>query len=266
MISLTEFEKEQFIRDGYLVVRGLLPPELVAETRNQLCASMEIDLSDPATWAGKASFPTDLKVIATTTPARTPEFEAVVAQLVGAEFLRGTCFSPFLEWNHLPSECRGYIPVLSYPVSGEKCLSPGGFHIDGGKYVTTYPERYFLAAMAYLTDVGEYGGATAVRPGSHRQVLARWLEEGHTPDEPFAVVPDLDYADPVAVVAQAGDVCFMHYLMVHSGSVNYADHIRVGLNTAVMPDPERPYRPKSGTPQADWTPMDYTLRTDKASQ
>ena len=35
----------------------------------------------------------------------------------------------------------------------------------------------------------------------------------------------------------AGDVIFMHYLTVHSGSANRSDRIRVGLNTAVMPDP-----------------------------
>ena len=37
---------------------------------------------------------------------------------------------------------------------------------------------------------------------------------------------------------------------------------RSGLNTAVMPDPERPYSRKSGPPQPDWTPLDWTLRTD----
>lgn len=262
MITLTEGQRHQFIEDGYIVVRGLLPPDLVAHTRDQLCDRMDLALDDPTTWVDKPSFPTDLNVIATTNLARTPEFEAVTAQLVGQDFLRGVCFSPFLEWNHLPIECAGYIPVLTYPTPGEKRLEPGGYHIDGGKYVTTYPERFYLAAMAYLTDVPEYGGATVVRPGSHRQVFERWLADGHEPDERFAVVPALDYADPVAVVAEAGDVCFMHYLMVHSGSANHAQTIRIGMNTAVQPDPACPYQPKSGAPQPAWSPLDYTLRTD----
>ena len=262
MIKLTETQKEQFVREGYLVVSGLLPPELVAETLLQLCTSMKIDPDNPTTWVDKPSFPSDKSVLETTIQARTDEFESVVEQLTGSDFLRGVCFSPFLEWNHLPAECTGYIPVLTYPTVGEKNLEPGGFHIDGGKYVTTYPERYALAVMAYLTDVSEYGGATAVLPGSHRQVFKRWFAENHKPEEPFAVVPDLEYADATAIVAKAGDVCFMHYLLVHSGSANHADTLRIGLNTAVMPDPERPYRPKYGSPQNDWTPLDYTLRTD----
>lgn len=54
----------------------------------------------------------------------------------------------------------------------------------------------------------------------------------------------------------------MHYLLVHSGSANHADRIRVGLNTAVMPDPAHPYQRRQGSPQPDWTPLDHTLRTD----
>ena len=54
----------------------------------------------------------------------------------------------------------------------------------------------------------------------------------------------------------------MHYLLVHSGSPNHADHIRVGLNSAVLPDPDHPYERKPGPPKPDWTPLDRTLRTD----
>ena len=262
MIQLSEMQIEQFIRDGYVVVPNLLSEELVKETRDNLCSGMGIDLNDRTTWDGKTSFPTDLEVIATTSPARNADFESVAEQLVGKDFTRGVCFSAFLEWNHLPPDCEGYIPVITYPTPGEKLLAYGAQHIDGGKYVTTYPGLYFLAAMAYLSDVTECGGATVVRPGSHRQVFERWLANNHTPDDPFAVVPDLPYAESVPVVAKAGDVCFMHYLMVHCGSANRTDTLRVAMNTAVMTDPARPYVPKSGPPQPDWTPMDYTLRTD----
>lgn len=263
MITLTDAQKQQFIETGYLVVPGLLPPEQIAETKARLLKSLDIREDDPATWVDKPTTPKDLEVIATTETARTPEFEHVTAQLVGEHFQRGLCFSPFLEWNGLPPMCKGYIPVLSYPKPGEKRFQPPpAYHIDGGKYVMTYPGKNLLAVMAYLTDVVEYGGATVVRPGSHRQVFEKWLADAHEPEDPFAIVPELTYADPVPVVAKAGDVCFMHYLMVHSGSTNHADTIRIGMNTAVMPDPNRPYQPKAGSPQPDWTPMDYTLRTD----
>jgi ectoine hydroxylase-related dioxygenase (phytanoyl-CoA dioxygenase family) len=91
-------------------------------------------------------------------------------------------------------------------------------------------------------------------------VFQQWTKMGEKPSThpPKGV----DYAPAIPVPVKAGEVLFMHYLLVHASSANHADIIRVGMNTAVWPDPERPYIPKSGPPTDDWTPMDYTLRTD----
>src|SRR5207302_1569224 len=75
-------------------------------------------------------------------------------------------------------------------------------------------------------------------------------------------IPVLRFPEPVPVSGAAGDVILMHYLTVHSGSANRSGHIRMGLNTAVLPDPAHPYQRKSGPPRPDWTPLDRTLRTD----
>jgi len=181
--------------------------------------------------------------------------------LVGPCFVRGLCHSPYLESQGVaPAIMPGYIPVLNFPAPGPRQFQrPSGYHIDGMHLTTLWPEKHFLVVFAYLTDVAEYGGATTVLPGSHRQAFAHWVRTGH-PGSTHP--PDLEYADPVPLAGLAGDVIFMHYLTVHSGSPNHAEQIRVGLNTAVMPDAERPYRRKEGPPGPDWTPLDYTLRTD----
>jgi hypothetical protein len=46
---LSEEQTQQFIRDGYVLVGGLLPPELVATTRDELLAGLGIDPGVPAT-------------------------------------------------------------------------------------------------------------------------------------------------------------------------------------------------------------------------
>lgn len=257
---LSESQREQFIRDGYAVVRGLIPPDVVETTRERLLEAMAIDPADPPTWAGK-NVSSDLEVIALTEPCRNAGVEAVAAELAGPHFLPGVCFSPLLKSRGItPEVVGGYIPVLTFPTPGpHRFEPPTGYHIDGMDATTLWPEHSFLVVFAYLTDTADYGGATAVRPGSHRQVFEHWLTTGHPGStDP----PDLPYADPVPMPGQAGDVIFMHYLAVHSGSANHSDHIRVGLNSAVMPDPAHPYQPKSGPPQPDWTPLDWTLRTD----
>lgn len=261
---LSEAQTRQFIQDGYTVVRGLLPPDVVTSTREALLSAMEIDPNDPATWTGKSLSP-DLAVIALTAPCRTPEVEAVAEQLVGPWFVPRLCHSPYLESRGVtPAVIEGYIPVLNFPTPGpHQFQKPAGYHIDGMHLTTLWPEKHFLIVFAYLSDVAEYGGATSVLPGSHRQVFEHWVREGH-PGSTHP--PDLAYADPMPLAGKAGDVLFLHYLMVHSGSANHSEQIRLGLNTAVMPDPERPYQRKTGPPALDWTPLDYTLRTDSLGE
>lgn len=262
-MHLTEAQRDGFVRDGYVRVPGLLPPELTASLRAGLLESLAIDPDDPRTWEGKPVTVDDARAIAATEAGRTDAFEAVAEQLVGPDFVRGVCYSPFLEWRGKPPVIRaGFIPVLKYPEPDAADWEPtrGAWHIDGGESIRAWPTVNLLAVMAYLSDTPAHGGATVVWPGSHRQVFARWRATGDAgaPQVP----PDLPYAAPVAVAAQAGDVLFMHYLLVHAGSPNRADRIRVGMNTAVMPHPARPYRPRTGPPAADWTPLDHTLRTD----
>jgi hypothetical protein len=242
------------------VFRGLLPPETVAATREALLDALGIDRDDPATWEGK-THSADPAIIALTAPCRTEAVEAVAAQLAGPDFVPGLCHSPYLESRSVePAVIPGYIPVLNFPTPGPRQFQPPtGYHIDGMHLTTLWPVKHFLVVFAYLTDVADYGGATTVLPGSHRQVFEHWVREGHPGS---TRPPDLAYAAPVPLTGQAGDVLFLHYLTVHSGSANHSDRIRVGLNTAVMPAPYRPYQRKSGAPTPDWTPLDYTLRTD----
>lgn len=257
--TISEAQRQQFIQEGYLIARNLLPQETVTAVRTELLAALDIDPQNPATWEGKNLSP-NLEVIALTARCRTEEVEAIAAQLVGPRFIPGLCHSPYLESRGVSPVVPGYIPVLNFPSPGPRVFQkPTGYHIDGMHLTTLWPIKFSLVVFAYLTDVAEYGGATTVLPGSHRQVFERWIREDH-PGSTHP--PDLDYAEPRPLPGNAGDVIFMHYLTVHSGSANHSDQIRVGLNTAVMPDPDHPYQRKTGAPRPDWTPLDYTLRTD----
>jgi len=254
-------QRQQFIRDGFLVARNLLPINLVTTTRDRLATALGIDRNDSATWQGKG-ISCDPDVLALTIPCRTDQVEAVAEQLVGPHFARGLAYSPFLESRGVsPATLTGYIPVINFPTPGPRLFEkPGSYHIDGMHLTTLWPDKHFLVVFAYLTDVAEHGGATTVLPGSHRQVFVHWVRVGHSGS---TTPPALEYANPLPVVGSAGDVIFMHYLTVHSGSTNRSDQIRLGLNTAVMPDPEHPYQRKQGAPQHGWTPLDHTLRTDE---
>ena len=51
---LSPEQKEQFTRDGYVVVRGLIPEDVVRTTRENLLNDLGVVLDDPATWKSKA--------------------------------------------------------------------------------------------------------------------------------------------------------------------------------------------------------------------
>jgi hypothetical protein len=261
---ITPEQRAQFIQDGYVRVSGLIPAGVVEQTRVGLLKRLDIRADDPETWVGK-SMSTDPAAIAVTATCRTPEVEAAAAELVGPDFIPEVAYSPFLESKGVsPATMPGFIPVMSFPKGGPPVFEPPvtGYHIDGMHTVTVWPDKSFLVVFVYLSDTAEYGGATTVRPGSHRQVFDHWRATGEKGD---TTPPTIEYADPLPLAGLAGDVILMHSLLVHSGSANQAGHIRVGLNTAVMPHPGRPYQRKPGAPQPDWTPLDWTLRTDLGS-
>jgi len=252
--SLGKNQSELFVRDGFVVVSGLIPPSTVAATRAAL-----LEEHSAAAQAGAANDAARvIRLTQLTAPCRTDAMEDAAAQLVGPRFLRGVTYSPYLE--SLGTEATlypGFIPVLRDPQPGPRAFAPPtSYHIDGMHRVSVLPTSLYLIVFVYLTDVADYGGATVVRPGSHRQVYDYWRAQA-TPNT--GVTPDLEYAAPLPVTGKAGDTIFMHYLMVHSGSANRADSVRVGLNTSVVPDPAHSYTPRTGAPTADWTPLDRTL-------
>lgn len=251
-------QKEQFIQDGYIVMRGLLSPDLVERTRDDILGALEMELTNPETW--KRESDAFWTVGHLSKDCRSEAVEQVAEELLGPNFLRGVSYHCGKEMVGLDAYEEGFIPVLTFPTPGQAGdIIPKGFHLDGyPNPPTLWPGLLLLVVFAYLTDTALDGGATLVCPGSHRQVFEYCLRNNI---KELPRHPDLPYAEPVALEGKAGDVIFFHYLMVHGGSQNRSNHIRVGLNTAVMPHPERPYQPKVGAPDETWTPLDHTLCT-----
>jgi len=261
---LSDAQKEQFIRDGYVAVSGLIPEEIVAATCDAICNSLNISVIDAATWpTGDRAVPWDAAEL--TQDCRTEKMDDAAQELVGDVLMRQMCISSVLDMQGKPPYIKGFIPVLAFPREGEKRYDAenhkDGFHVDGIHFVTLWPEKILLVALVYLTDTETYGGATVVRPGSHRQIFEHWAKLGQQPTA-NETMADLEYSLPTAVPGKAGDVIFMHHLMVHSGSSNHDNHVRVAINANFTTDLAKPYEPKTGAPGEDWTPLDWTLRTD----
>ncbi|MEO6906774.1 MAG: phytanoyl-CoA dioxygenase family protein [Abditibacteriaceae bacterium] len=255
---LTDKQKQDFTRDGYVIVRGLIPDDVVRQTRDDLMDSLGAKVDDSATWKSQPEVGRWMWTAGPLTEkCRSREVEQVVEELAGPHFLRGISFHPGKESVGLEARELGYIPVLTSPkVNGKDVVPPIDWHVDGINGTDITPSIFMMVIFVYLTDTAADGGATTVRPGSHRQLFAHWTKNGMGP------IDALEYSQAIPLAGKAGDVIFFHYLLVHRGSQNHSDHLRVGLNTAVHQDPQHPYQMPQGAPNESWTPFDFTLRTD----
>jgi hypothetical protein len=245
----------QFIRDGFVVIRDVLSANDVENAILLFKDKAGLDMNDPDTWTAERSGNLGEKGMSIKLQHLfTPVLEQACKQLAGPDVI-----------------CRGFTPVVKLPAKDNAKpphFAPSGFHIDGVRQgLTIYPTMRSMVVFLYLQETSEIGGATAIRPGSHRTVFeyahkdgidlsGNWKEDGVTS------APDLDYRDPIPFVGNAGDALIFHYLATHGGSANFSERPRIGLNGTVQQMPDKPYQPKSGSPDASWTAIDYTLRTD----
>jgi len=261
-IKLTPEQKQQFIDDGYLILRNIVPDDVVARTRTALLDATGMTIDDPETWDRDNNIPYMHANL--TVDCINSAFWQVAEQLAGPDIYRSLVRSSPREGEEETPDITGFIPVLIFPTPGEPKFEPGPrYHIDGLHMATLWPDVQYLTGFMYLTDVADYGGATALCPGGHRKMFEYWHRrseiEGDLRPE---CTPEVNFGEPVPFVGNAGDIVFMHYLLPHEATPNHSSTIRMALNGVVLPSQTRPYQRKEGPPTEDWTPLDWTLRTD----
>jgi ectoine hydroxylase-related dioxygenase (phytanoyl-CoA dioxygenase family) len=215
MAPLSDAQVAAFERDGYLLLRGIIPFDVAKKAEAAIWEGVGADPNDPATWEGKpwGSGHTHPDALA----AFTPELAAAVDQLSGET--RPDVVFP-----------RSAFAINIFPQTGE--WSHHGPHIDhalekDGFHVFPRPMR--LASLLYLTDCKQNGGATVVWPGSHKKILAL-AESDRTRFTLMTTLnralTELDLGAGIQVEGRQGDVLLYHYLCAHSGSNNVRDYPR----------------------------------------
>jgi hypothetical protein len=183
MAVLTLADHEQFLRDGYVLLRGAVPQ----------------DLLEPAVAVLEAERTGERR-------PHEPEVLACVNDTVvsAAAELIGSDLTP--ELTQVMYRPRHYDPAGS---------STHGVHIDS-HYPTIVPETWSLGGFVFLTAVPPGGGAFWIAPGSplgYRRTIV---------DSPSRVYDFLRGQETklIEVLAEPGDVVLFQFLMAHSGSAN----------------------------------------------
>jgi hypothetical protein len=218
-MQLTVGQKQSLIRDGFVVLPGAVPHELVDAALRAINASLGDTGVDPAQLA--------------TFRARSycPELQdtPVIADLVQASSVWGLAESA-IGPGQLGPLGPGQI-ALRFPTSEPPRLPHP--HLDG-MYTPTngVPKgtiRNFTALVGVvLSDVphADMGNLT-VWPGSHLAYEQYFRDRG--PEALLEGMPDVPLADPQQLTGHPGDAILCHYQLGHGIAHNSSPHIRYAI-------------------------------------
>jgi hypothetical protein len=218
-------EIEQFIEDGYLVLREAFPPEVAASVRARLWTELELDPEQPSGWTRpmihiKKSFTDPPFALAWTDRTR-----AAFDDLLGAERYR---MPTSLGW--FPITFPGFeSPPWKPPVEG--------WHVDGIQFHHhVFSRDQGLLPIVILSDLGPGDGGTAIDLGSHKitaRILADAEPDGLDVYELCRRVATHPVARALEVTGQAGDIALLHPFMRHTQSPNTGRSVRFICNPCI---------------------------------
>ena len=221
MEPLTEEQKRDFVRDGFLHVPGMIPPRLLARARRAINLSLGSGIDrDELTRFSNQSFCTELR----SDPrllrlATTPAVWSHVRTLLG---------------DRRTIKPQGCQIALRFPLPEGTPRRLFGGHVDG--YHTPHngvPDdgvvrNFTLLLGVMLSDVpAPFSGNFTVWPGTHHRMERYFRDHGVNSLEGGSVgTLGLRLPKPVAVVGKAGDIVLAHYQVAHTASPNLSGDVR----------------------------------------
>ncbi len=223
---LSQQELAFFKTHGYLILRQVLDPALLARARARLwdAAPTSMRRDDPSSWVGP--IPTDQESEERDNHRRGFRWqyrqigdEPWMVQMLPKNPIVWGLAQQFLGEGHLiePEGVRGIYCTLPY---GDHATTANGCHVDA--------HPFHFGAVAYIDDVEPGGGGFRVWPGSHRTfyydfqtAYQREPNDKYDPDK-----ARIGAGASVDCHGRAGDVVLWHHRIGHMASHNTSRRIR----------------------------------------
>jgi hypothetical protein len=161
-----------------------------------------------------------------------PEWEPDIPCLHAGQIAEKT------DW--IPEHEGMFEPVLRYPQSGEE-WEPNTPHVDGATGEMAYDTDYLpfsIGLTLYIDRVDPGGGGFTVWPGSHKTMNSYFEDHSYSDylEDPERI-QELELGSPVEIARDQGALVLWHPALVHAGSLNCSDRIRmVGLQRLYRKD------------------------------
>jgi ectoine hydroxylase-related dioxygenase (phytanoyl-CoA dioxygenase family) len=209
-------DTEQFIEDGYVVLRQAFPREVAASGQSFIRSQIG---SIPEGAARPRQRIIHLREVFSGAPfdrVMNPRLHGALEHLMGAG--RAIIHGHF-----------GWWPVLLPGFAG-----PGGWHVDGTgfQHHLTSPEQGLVTVFLF-SDVAPGDGGTAIVRGSHQsvaQLLASAEPAGLSDQQLHRRLPRVKLSRVVELTGEAGDVAMLHPFVIHGFSANRGSRIRFACN------------------------------------
>jgi hypothetical protein len=218
MSVVTREQMRQYEDEGYVLLSGLVEPEIAALGAAALWRGLEVDPNDRETWKNVpvASGHGAPDILA----CYTPQVRAAAAELANEGLPELPAPSSAYTLNIFPQDG----PWRSHGPHIDHALERDGYKV--------FPRPMRIASILYLNDVPEQGAPTVVWPGSYKKIGA--LAKSDTERYELMVtlnrsLANLDLGDPIPILGKQGDILFYHYLTAHSGSTNATQTPRLAL-------------------------------------
>ncbi len=209
MTLLSEKQIQFYHSEGYLLVAGLIPQEVVSAGTE----AMTRHLKEPSTNLAELN--------PALTACYSPAILAAAAQLVGDP----------VETFHAPDSA---FPIVSKPSDSEwSWPQPHIDHSIKEHDHDTFPKPFRIASMLFLSDVATHGGGTIVWPRSQAKIEALAHSDPARFEKMWTLNQFLHEAligEPIELTPNAGDILFYHCLLAHAGSKNITPVPRLAMN------------------------------------
>ena len=217
---IRDSDRRQFERDGYMVIRKVLPETLTQPAVREIAAFVGADLSDSSTWYGCP-----------------PQLDGV-APLHHAQSLWDIRQSPnlyqlFTEFFGTPELLVDINRCLFCPPADPRIpsISRGSIHWDADPRLPGEPS---LQAVVLLTDVARNGGGFQCLPEVYRNLDA-WLHRYARRRSFDYFQPGLNHWQTTQVEGSAGDVILWSTRLPHGTAPNFSSRPRMAFFVTMQP-------------------------------
>ena len=248
MSRLTTEEIQTFKRQGYLIKRGILDPELMARARERKWAGAppRMKKDDPTTWPGpwrpeeERPDPSDNFCLGFTWKYHEPGSEDWLVGMIATNLVIFGWAEQLLGEGEVvtPERVRGIycqLPQGHLPEEPTIChCDVGPDHLHSTSHEVLFASG--LGVVGLIEDIPPHGGAFTVWPGTHRVIYKLFLSiEGLERNEAYKKrIIEINDALHVEGFGKAGDVLLWHRLLAHTAGHNRSEKIQ--LSEAVLCD------------------------------